>query len=130
MMEVEVQENLSVWLSDIKHFRINRVHLFEKYPKNCINLMMFYWKTKEKLQLLMSLKKVDIHVFENEEQRLAKKYIHKDDVVLEIGARYGSVSVLLMLLGNSQNQVSVEPDERVWSALDKKKSIIIVVLML
>lgn len=53
------------------------------------------------------------------EQCIANMYIQEDDVVLELGARYGSVSCIInKKLSNKQNQVSVEPDSTVWSALE------------
>ena len=67
---------------------------------------------------------VNTNELEKPEQDLAKKYIKKDDVVLELGARYGSVScVINSKLSNINNQVSVEPDRRVWDALEKNKKI-------
>ena len=61
---------------------------------------------------------------ERTEQILAKQYIKKDDVVLELGARYGSVScVINSQLSNKNNQVSVEPDSRVWDALENNAKI-------
>jgi len=65
---------------------------------------------------------IDILLMEKPEQDLANKYIEPNDVVLELGARYGSVScVINMKLNNKKNQVVVEPDERVWSALERNK---------
>lgn len=53
------------------------------------------------------------------EQCLAYNYIKPYNKVLELGARYGSVScVINQQLFNSSNQVSVEPDSNVWSALE------------
>lgn len=53
------------------------------------------------------------------EQCIANMYIQEDDVVLELGARYGSVSCIInKRLSNKHNQVSVEPDSTVWSALE------------
>lgn len=50
------------------------------------------------------------------------EYIKADDVVLELGARYGTVSCRINdKLNNRCNQVSVEPDERVWNALEQNK---------
>ena len=67
---------------------------------------------------------VDTNKIEKPEQDLVKQYIKKDDVVLELGARYGSVSCIInSKLSNKNNQVSVEPDSRVWSALEKNKKI-------
>ena len=40
-------------------------------------------------------KRIDVKRIEAKEQQLAKKYIKNDDVVLELGARYGSVSVTI-----------------------------------
>ena len=67
---------------------------------------------------------VNIDRIEKREQELAKKYIKEDDIVLELGARYGSVScVINSKLSTKTNQVSVEPDKRVWSALEKNRKI-------
>jgi len=61
-------------------------------------------------------------ILEKKERRLANTYIEKDDVVLELGARYGTVSCTINnILSNKLNQVSVEPDERVWEALEQNK---------
>ena len=66
--------------------------------------------------------KVDTITIEREEQDLAKQYIKPDDCVFELGARYGSVScVINKILTIKTNQVSVEPDQRVWDALEKNK---------
>ena len=65
---------------------------------------------------------IDISRVEKPEQDLANQYILEDDVVLELGARYGSVScVINSKLKNKSNQVVVEPDDRVWGALQKNK---------
>ena len=69
-------------------------------------------------------KLVNTERLEKKEQILAEKYIEKNDVVLELGARYGSVScVINSKLSNKTNQVSVEPDSRVWGALKKNKKL-------
>jgi FkbM family methyltransferase len=58
--------------------------------------------------------------FEHSEQLQANTFIRPDSVVLELGARYGTVScVINSRLNNKNNQVSVEPDSRVWKALEK-----------
>lgn len=65
---------------------------------------------------------IDISRIEKPEQDLAKEYIQENDIVLELGARYGSVScVINSKLNNKTNQVSVEPDERVWRALERNR---------
>ena len=67
-------------------------------------------------------KKVDIQHIEKTEQDLAEQYVLKNDVVLELGARYGSVScVINSKLNNKKNQVVIEPDARVWNALEMNK---------
>ena len=66
--------------------------------------------------------KVDIEHIEKHEQDLVSKYILENDVVLELGARYGSVSCIInSKLINKNNQVVVEPDNRVWNALEKNR---------
>jgi len=67
---------------------------------------------------------IDVSRVEIHEQDLARVYIAPDDVVLELGARYGSVSCAINTkLKRKTNQVVVEPDERVWGALDRNKLI-------
>ena len=67
---------------------------------------------------------IDTKKMERPEQNIARKFIQPDDVVLELGARYGSVSVVInSILKNKKNQVSVEPDERVWDALEYNKKV-------
>ena len=69
-------------------------------------------------------KYVDIANLEKPEQDLAKEYIEETDVVFELGARYGSVSCIInSLLNCKTNQVVVEPDERVWNALERNKKV-------
>ncbi len=66
--------------------------------------------------------KIDTTAIEKPEQDLANQYILGNDVVLELGARYGSVScVVNSKLNNKKNQVVVEPDSRVWNALEQNK---------
>jgi FkbM family methyltransferase len=67
-------------------------------------------------------KPVDIRHLEKTEQELARQYILENDVVLELGARYGSVSCIInSKLKNKKNQVVVEPDDRVWDALEENR---------
>jgi len=56
------------------------------------------------------------------EQELAEQYIRPDCVVLELGARYGSVSCIInRKLSDPRNQVSVEPAAEIWSALRRNR---------
>jgi FkbM family methyltransferase len=67
--------------------------------------------------------RVDIEHLEVHEQILANQFILENDVVLELGARYGSVSCIInSKLNNKNNQVVVEPDGRVWNALEQNKN--------
>ena len=57
---------------------------------------------------------------ERTEQLQAERYITPASVVLELGARYGTVSCSINAkLSNPANQVSVEPDVRVHEALEQ-----------
>jgi len=65
---------------------------------------------------------ININEIEKDEQDLAALYVNYDDIVFELGARYGSVSVTVnKILNIKTNHVVVEPDERVWNALEKNK---------
>ena len=66
---------------------------------------------------------IDIKNVEATEQVLAKTYVKPEDCVLELGGRYGSVSCTInQILANKHHQVVIEPDERVWSALETNKT--------
>lgn len=66
--------------------------------------------------------RIDTNRIEKHEQDLANLYIMETDVVLELGARYGSVScVINSKLNKKTNQVVVEPDDRVWNALEENR---------
>jgi FkbM family methyltransferase len=59
------------------------------------------------------------NILEAVEQEQAKKFITNECVVLELGARYGTVSCIISKqLSNPQNLVAVEPDSTVWNALE------------
>jgi len=53
------------------------------------------------------------------EQCISHTFIDPDATVLELGARYGSVSCIInKKLNDKTKQVSVEPDSSVWTALE------------
>lgn len=65
---------------------------------------------------------IDIFKIETVEQKQAWDYVPSDGIVLELGARYGTVSCLINhKLDNPKAQVSVEPDPVVIDALKKNK---------
>lgn len=65
---------------------------------------------------------VNTYQSEHDEQELASRFIEPNDVVLELGARYGSVScVINKKLYDGTKHVAVEPDSRVWEALEYNK---------
>ena len=60
---------------------------------------------------------------ETREQELAEQYIEPEDCVLELGARYGTVSCCTnKKLNHKHHHVVVEPDSRVWDALEANKT--------
>ena len=62
--------------------------------------------------------RIDNFNCEFSEQTLCYIYINPNDTVLELGARYGTVSCIInRKLNNKKNQIVVEPDMRVWDAL-------------
>jgi hypothetical protein len=63
---------------------------------------------------------IDTSLAEYPEQCLSYKYIDPSSTVLELGARYGSVSCIInKKLHDKTKQVSVEPDASVWAALER-----------
>lgn len=69
-----------------------------------------------------NLETIDHENTEITEQYLAETFIEENDVVFELGARYGTVSCIInKKLKNKKNQVVVEPDSTVWDALEHNK---------
>ena len=63
---------------------------------------------------------INTSLAEYPEQCLSHKYVDPSSTVLELGARYGSVScVINKKLHDKTKQVSVEPDSSVWAALER-----------
>lgn len=61
---------------------------------------------------------------ENVEQYIASNFIHPNDCIIELGARYGTVSCIANhILSNPFNHVVVEPDKRVIYALNVNRGI-------
>jgi FkbM family methyltransferase len=105
-------------ISDKKYFLVYKYlirHIWNKYVKERFGSLVFYNEENHKIPHLE---------YERDEQLLVSQYIGENDVVLELGARYGSVSCIInKILKNPLNQVSVEPDNTVWNALEKNKQI-------
>jgi len=69
-------------------------------------------------------KLINHKINEREEQEQAYKYIESNDIVLELGGRYGTVSsVINYKLNNKKNHVVVEPDENIIPALTRNREI-------
>jgi FkbM family methyltransferase len=66
---------------------------------------------------------VDVH-FEKEEQALVRRFVPRDATVLELGARYGTVSCAIgEMLSDPTRHVAIEPDASVIPALEKNRSV-------
>lgn len=113
---------------DIFHYRIKKIS-DNKYFTVYTMLIKHIWGkvVEERFGLEIYNEnngKVPHIMYERDEQLLAAKYIDKDDVVLELGARYGSVSCIInKIIENKNNQVSVEPEPGVWEVLEKNMNI-------
>jgi FkbM family methyltransferase len=67
---------------------------------------------------------VDTEYFEKREQIHANAFVEPNDVVLELGARFGSVSVVInRKLNNPLNHVAVDPDDRIWGCLERNRDV-------
>lgn len=67
---------------------------------------------------------IDVSVMEAIEQKDSLTFINSNDIVLELGARYGTVSTIVNnILSNKTNHVVVEPDLDVIDALKLNRNI-------
>lgn len=114
------------------------IKLIEDYDlnlKQCYNTLMKvyndgkhnFFDEKYLLDILYfdrndNIVKVD---FEKEEQQFVKQYLSPTSSgVLELGARYGTVSCLISkILNNPENHIAVDPDSSIISALETNKKI-------
>jgi FkbM family methyltransferase len=65
---------------------------------------------------------VDVN-FEKEEQMLVRKYLPRNASVLELGARYGTVSCVIgEVLDDPTRHVAVDPDSSIISALEQNRA--------
>jgi FkbM family methyltransferase len=104
-----VSNDLS-WTNDLRFFNSNGIE---------INVNSFDIPPKIVLHDELG-NTINSTVAEYPEQCLSNAFIDASATVLELGARYGSVScVINKKLNEKRNQVSVEPDSSVWSALEK-----------
>lgn len=66
---------------------------------------------------------IDVNSFETTEQHDAEEHIKPNDIVLELGARYGTVSTVInKILNNKKNHVVIEPDPNVLNSLKKNRA--------
>lgn len=97
------------------HYEVLNAIMMEEHPSKFINEVYEIFDENDKL--------VDTDNMERVEQDMAEKWVREEHTVLELGARYGSVSCKAnKILKNKKGQVSVEPDSRVWKALEKNRS--------
>ncbi len=67
---------------------------------------------------------IDTATLETTEQEIARKHVRSDDVVLELGGRYGTVSCIINdALADRRNHVVVEPDANVLPALFRNREL-------
>jgi FkbM family methyltransferase len=65
---------------------------------------------------------VNHHWLERNEQHIARRFIPRDATVLELGARYGTVScVINSILNDPKRHVAVDPDASILQALQKNR---------
>lgn len=65
---------------------------------------------------------INYGIIEVQEQIDAAAFLLPDDCVLELGARWGGVSVVInRLLKDGTKHLAVEPDPRVWEVLEKNR---------
>ena len=135
IQSLEYYQNIKMMRGDVSKLELENIRtmeLFELYKKKAIikddilkNIIEndLYFKNGQEMTFYDDNGKIiDNKSIECHEQMLVKKYILEDDIVLELGARYGTVSCAINKnLNNKYNQISVEPDQRVWDALQLNK---------
>jgi FkbM family methyltransferase len=67
---------------------------------------------------------IDVSKTEHYDRKVANTWISENDIVLELGSRFGICSTTInKKLKNKKNHVSVEPDEIAWDILEKNRDL-------
>jgi FkbM family methyltransferase len=102
--------------------RVNADYDFRKLMTGNENQQLLYFQDMKIINEYGE--RINHFKFEIDEQMIVPRYIRGDDVVLEFGARYGSVSCMINnQLWNQSNHVCVEPDKTVWKALETNREV-------
>ena len=92
------------------------VFIFNKYRKTNFTILNKFEYYNEKNE------KIDHFKEEIDEQKDALEFINENDIVLELGGRYGTVStVIAYKQNNNGNLIVIEPDKSIINALKKNK---------
>jgi len=135
IQSLEYYQNIKMTRGDVSREDLENYRTmsqFNEYNYNCTikddilkNIIEndLYYKNGEEMKFYNEKQQIiDNKSIECNEQRLVNTYIIESDIVLELGARYGSVSCAInKKLKNKYNQISVEPDNRVWNSLELNK---------
>jgi FkbM family methyltransferase len=120
--DVNRLENENIRTTELFEYYKNNCNIKDDILKNIIENNTYYKNNKGMEFYDENGITIDHESLEYPEQQLVNEYILEDDIVLELGARYGTVSCNInKKLKNKKNQISVEPDERVWNALELNK---------
>ena len=104
--------NTEKYIDSIKF--VNLFNLKKEYFKFCNNGMNLINENNQPVNLNV----------EWIEQILVEKYIKPNDKVLELGARYGSVSITTnKILKDKKSHYVVEPDKKVWNCLERNMKV-------
>lgn len=125
--DIKLTKEVMKGIKDIQgHFNINincDINL-DKYLKSTRNITQNYNKNDELIYYDENDEIINHNIMEEVEQKLCDKYINSDDVVLELGARYGTISCLVnRKINDKKNHYVVEPDCNVWKALEDNMKI-------
>ena len=97
----------------INNFAVNSEEDNGRDINNILSKFVYYDENNNKINNLE---------VEFEEQVDAFKYINEDDIVLELGGRYGTVSTAISYIQkHNGNLVVMEPDSNIINALEQNK---------
>lgn len=127
--DIKLVKDVMMGIKDIQgHFNINincDINL-DKYLKSTRNIRQIGYEVinDELIYYDENDEIINHNIMEEVEQKLCDKHIKPDDVVLELGARYGTISCLVnRKINDKKNHYVVEPDSNVWKALEDNMKI-------
>lgn len=108
-----------------EYYNDEAIDIISNFYKQDIECFGYRFQSKKEVEPTLYNQRgelIDISQTECYDRKVANTWISENDIVLELGSRFGICSTIInKKLKNKKNHVSVEPDEIAWDILEKNR---------